>query len=59
MDKLSGYKELSIKDLVGILAGLICELEGITESEALSLARDIAKRALISEIEWVDILLDK
>lgn len=59
MDKLSGYKELSIKDLVGILAGLICELEGITESEALSFARDIAKRALISEIEWVDNLLDK
>jgi len=53
------YKDLSIEDLIGILAGLICELEEIGEKEALSMAKGVVRRALIGEIEWVDHILDK
>lgn len=53
------FKDMSIDQLITMLAGLYAELEDITESEALSMARGVVRRALIGEIQWVDDMLDK
>lgn len=53
------FKDMSIDQLITMLAGLYAELEDITESEALSMARGVARRALIGEIQWIDDILDK
>lgn len=53
------FKDMNIRQLIKTLAMLYAELEGITESEALSMARSVARRALIEEIQWVDYALDK
>lgn len=53
------FKDMSIDQLINMLAGLYVELEDITESEALSMARGVVRRALIGEIQWIDDILDK
>lgn len=53
------FKDMSIDQLINMLAGLYAELEDIAESEALSMARGVVRRALIGEIQWVDDILDK
>lgn len=53
------FKDMSIEELINMLAGLYVELEGVAESEARVMARAVARRALISEIQWVDDILDK
>lgn len=53
------FKDMSIDQLINMLAGLYAELEDITESEALSMARGVVRRALIGEIHWIDDILDK
>lgn len=59
MFELGFFKDKTVEQLIGILGDLISELEGVEESEAISMARGVAKRALISEIQWIDDLLDK
>lgn len=53
------FKDMNIDQLINMLTGLYVELEDITESEALSMARGVVRRALIGEIQWVDDMLDK
>ena len=53
------FRDMSIDQLINMLAGLYAELEDTTESEALSMARNVARRALIGEIQWIDDILDK
>lgn len=53
------FKDMGINELLEMLAGLICELENVSESEARSMARGVVRRALIGEIQWIDDLLDK
>lgn len=53
------FRDMSIDQLINMLAGLYAELEDTTESEALSMARNVSRRALIGEIQWIDDILDK
>ncbi len=56
---MNNHKDLSIEDLIGILGGLISELEDISPSEGLAMARGLVRRTLIKEIEWTDGVLRK
>lgn len=53
------HNTLSIEELITILADMYEELEDCSQSEARAGARAVAKRALISEIDWVCDILGK
>lgn len=59
MFKSEVFNDMSIEELIKMLGDLIAELEDISNSEAQSMARGVARRALIGEIQWVDDILDK
>lgn len=59
MYNIEVFKDMGLNELIDMLASLISELEGVTVSEARSMAKGVARRAIIEEIQWVDNILDK